>query len=148
MVVLKFSLLLFFPHSFPLHSIFQFQLVYQLFIYIYIYIYRLTQTQSYSVLHFCFFPSILSVFQIFFSIVSLRGPRWFSRYRDWLRDGLSEGRKPVRVEIFPTGPDRLWNPPSLLLGGTASFQGVKRPGCGNDHSPSSCAHVKERVGLL
>jgi hypothetical protein len=29
MVSLKFSLLLFFPHSFSFHSIFQFQLVYQ-----------------------------------------------------------------------------------------------------------------------
>jgi len=27
MVVLKFSLLLFFPHSFPRHGIFQFQLI-------------------------------------------------------------------------------------------------------------------------
>jgi len=29
--------------------------------------------------------------------------------------------------------------------GIVSFQGVKRPGCGVNHSPLSSAEVKERV---
>jgi len=31
--------------------------------------------------------------------------------------------------------------------GTGSFPGVKRPGRGVDHSPSSCAEVEGRVEL-
>jgi hypothetical protein len=37
-------------------------------------------------------------------------------------------------------PDRLWGPLSLLYRG--SFPGVKRPGLESDHSPPSCAEVK------
>jgi len=48
-----------------------------------------------------------SIFQVFFSIVCLRGPRWLSRYKDCLQDERSGGQNPVRGEIFPTRPDRL-----------------------------------------
>jgi hypothetical protein len=51
-------------------------------------------------------------------------------------------------EIFRTCPDRPWGPPSLLYNGyRVSFPGVKRPGRGVDHPPSSSAEVKERVEL-
>jgi hypothetical protein len=49
--------------------------------------------------------------------------------------------------VFHTRPDRPWGPPSLCTMGTGSFQGVKRPGRGDDHPPSSSARVKERVEL-
>jgi hypothetical protein len=51
-------------------------------------------------------------------------------------------------DIFRTRPDRPWGPPSLLYNGyLVSFPGVKRPGRGVDHPPSSSAIVKERVEL-
>jgi hypothetical protein len=37
--------------------------------------------------------------------------------------------------------------PAAYTMGTESFLGVKRPGRGVDHPPSSSAEVKERVGL-
>ena len=51
-------------------------------------------------------------------------------------------------EIFCTCPDWPWGPPSLLYNGfQISFPGVKQPGRGIDHRPSSSAEVKERVEL-
>jgi hypothetical protein len=51
-------------------------------------------------------------------------------------------------EIFRTLPDRSWGLPSLLYNGYRfSFPGIKRPGRGVDHPPSSSAEVKERVEL-
>jgi hypothetical protein len=44
-------------------------------------------------------------------------------------------------EIFCTGPDRPWGPPSLLYNGTGSFPGVKRPERDADHSPPSSAEI-------
>jgi len=50
-------------------------------------------------------------------------------------------------EIFRTRPDRPWGPPGLLYNGyRVSFPGVKQPGRGVDHIPSS-AEVKESVEL-
>jgi hypothetical protein len=43
-----------------------------------------------------------------------------------------------------TGPRA--HPASYIMG-TGTFQGVKRPGHGIDHSPSSSAEVTERVEL-
>jgi len=43
-----------------------------------------------------------------------------------------------------TGPGA--NPASYTMG-TRSFPGVKQPGCGVDHPPTSSAEVKERVQL-
>jgi len=54
----------------------------------------------------------------------------------------------VWSKIFCTCPDWLWGPPSLLYNGfLVSFPGVKWPGRGIDHRPSSSAEVKERVDL-
>ena len=51
-------------------------------------------------------------------------------------------------EIFRTRPDRPWGLPILLHNRCrVSSPGVKRPGRGLDHPPSSSAEVKERVGL-
>jgi hypothetical protein len=51
-------------------------------------------------------------------------------------------------EICRSRPDRPWGPPSLLYNGyRVSFPGVKRPGRGVDHPPSSSARVKDRVEL-
>jgi hypothetical protein len=51
-------------------------------------------------------------------------------------------------EILRSRPSRPWGPPSLLYNRyRVSFPGVKRPGRGVDHPPSSSATVKERVQL-
>jgi hypothetical protein len=58
------------------------------------------------------------------------------------------GSNPGGGEIFRSRPDRPWGPPSLLYNGYwVSFPGVKRPGRGVAHPPSSSARVKERVEL-
>jgi hypothetical protein len=58
------------------------------------------------------------------------------------------GSNPGGGEIFCVCPDRPWSPPSLLYSGyQVSFLGVKRPGSGVYHPPSSSAEVKERVEL-
>jgi hypothetical protein len=58
------------------------------------------------------------------------------------------GSNPGGGEIFRILPDRPWGPPSLLYNGyRVSFPGVKRPGRGVDHRPSSSVGVKERVEL-
>jgi hypothetical protein len=55
---------------------------------------------------------------------------------------------PGRSEIFRSRPDWSWGPPILLYNGyRVYFPGVKRPGRGVDHPPSSSAGVKERVEL-
>jgi hypothetical protein len=62
----------------------------------------------------------------------LDGPRIESR---WGRD-------------FSQPSNRPWGPPSLLYNGyRVYFPGIKRPGRGVDHPPSSSARVKERVEL-
>ena len=49
-------------------------------------------------------------------------------------------------DIFRTGPDRPWGPPSLLYNGYRFFfPGVKRPGRDVDHTSPYRADVKERV---
>ena len=53
---------------------------------------------------------------------------------------------PVGGEIFRPRPDRPWNPSASYTMCTGSFPGVKRPGRGVDHLPSS-AEFKERVEL-
>ena len=58
------------------------------------------------------------------------------------------GTNPCGDEIFRTHPDRRWGPPSLLYNWyRVSFPGAKWPERGVDHSPLSCAEVKERVEL-
>jgi len=51
-------------------------------------------------------------------------------------------------EIFFVRSNRPWDPRSLLYNGyRPSFPGIKQPGRGVDHPPSSSAVVKERVEL-
>jgi hypothetical protein len=54
-----------------------------------------------------------------------------------------------RRHILIFRPDRPWDPPPSLLynGYRVSFPGVKRPGNGVNHPPTSGAEVKERVKL-
>jgi hypothetical protein len=56
-------------------------------------------------------------------------------------------KNPGRGEIFHTRFDRPWGSSSLLYGGYRFILGVKRSGCGVNHSPSPSAAVKERVEL-
>ena len=75
------------------------------------------------------------------------GPRQLSRYSHSLRAGRSGDRIPVGARFsatVQTGPEA--HPASYTLG-TGSFPGVKRPGRGVDHPPTSSAEVKERVQL-
>ena len=61
-------------------------------------------------------------------------------------DGLGiESRGCSRISApVQTGPGA--HPASCTMG-TRSFPGLKRPGRGADHPPTSSAEVKERVGL-
>ena len=53
------------------------------------------------------------------------------------------GWNPVGGEIFPTCPDRPWNPPGLLYNGYRVLPGGKqRPGRDAGLSPPSSAVVK------
>ena len=70
------------------------------------------------------------------------------RYSEWLRAGRFRDQIPVGGEIYRTRPDQPRGPPSFLYSGyRVSFPGVKRPGRGDNHPPSSSADVKERVEL-
>jgi len=54
------------------------------------------------------------------------------------------GSNPGEGEIFRTGPDRPWGPPSLLYNGYWVFPGGKeRPGRDADPSPPSSTVVKK-----
>ena len=67
----------------------------------------------------------------------------------WLATGRTVWESnPDGGEIFRTRPDRHWGPPSLLYNGRRlSFAGLKRPGRGVDHPPSSSAVIKEGIEL-
>jgi hypothetical protein len=73
---------------------------------------------------------------------------WYrSRYSVLLRAGRSGDQIPVGAKFsapVQTGPGAY---PASCTMGTGSFPGVKRPGRGVDHPPSSSAKVKERVQL-
>ena len=76
-----------------------------------------------------------------------KGSGWFSRYSDSLRPGRSGDRILVRARFFApdqTGPGA--HPASYTMD-TGSFPGVKRPGRGVDHPPTSSAEVEGRVEL-
>jgi hypothetical protein len=95
------------------------------------------------------FDVILKIFKSRIKICTCfsRGPGWLSRYSDSLRAGRSGNRIPVGARYFAavqTGPGA--HPASCTMG-TGSFPGVKRPGRGVDHPPSSSVRVKERVEL-
>jgi hypothetical protein len=61
----------------------------------------------------------------------------------WGRDFLH----PSRPALGPTQPPIQWVPGLFPGGKKVSFLGVKRPGRGVDHPPSSTAGIKERVEL-
>jgi hypothetical protein len=67
----------------------------------------------------------------------------------WLSTSWTvRGSNPGGGEIFRISPDRPWVPSSLLYNGYwFPLLGVKRPGRGVDHPPSSNARAKERVEL-
>jgi len=58
--------------------------------------------------------------------------------------GIESRRGPRFSALLQAGPEA--HPDSCTMG-TGSFPGVKRPGCGVDHPPTSSADVKERVEL-
>ena len=69
-------------------------------------------------------------------------------YNDSLRAGRSGDRIPMGSDIFRTCPAQPWGPPWLLYNGYRVIpRGVKRPGLGLNHAPSSSVEVKERVEL-
>jgi hypothetical protein len=70
-----------------------------------------------------------------------------SRYSDSLRAGRSGDRIPVGARFSATIQTDPGAHPASCTMGTESFPGVKRPGRGVDHPPSSSAQVKERVDL-
>jgi hypothetical protein len=74
-----------------------------------------------------------------------RRTKGFKQYKNGSK-GKNRGQ--AKKKKFSHRPDRPWGPPSLLYNGyRVSFPGVKRPGHGVDHPPSSSARVKERVDL-
>ena len=75
------------------------------------------------------------------------GPCKRSRYSDSLRAGRAGDRIPVGAGFsapVQTGPGT--HPASCTMG-TESFQGVKRPGRGANHTLPSSAEGKERAEL-
>jgi len=57
------------------------------------------------------------------------------------------GSNPGLGEVFLTRPVCLWDHPASYTMGTGYFPGVKRPGHGFFHPPTSSAEVRERVEL-
>jgi hypothetical protein len=66
---------------------------------------------------------------------------------DSLQAGRSGNRIPVEGTIFPTSPERPWDPPASCTMGTGSSPEVRRPLCGVNNPPASSGYVKERVKL-
>jgi hypothetical protein len=98
---------------------------------IYLYIYLSIDSSIYAPNHVPIYPSIYKL----------------SRYSDSLRAGRSVDPIPVGARFsahVQTGPGAY---PAYCRMGTGSFPGVKRPGRGVDHPPTSSAEVKERVEL-
>ena len=66
---------------------------------------------------------------------------------DWLRAGRSGNRNPVKARFSAPVQTGTGAHPASCTMGTVSFPGVKRPGRGVNHPPTSSAEVKERVEL-
>jgi hypothetical protein len=85
------------------------------------------------------------------TVSGMKGRKRTITEQKWIKGenpGISRRKKNGGSGIFRSRPDRPWGPPSLLYNGCRdSFPGVKRPGRGVDHPPSSSARVKERVEL-
>jgi hypothetical protein len=103
-----------------------------------------------------------------YSTTLSRVPRWGNWIVQWKKTLFCRGRGAIfsaipgstcygldgpRIEYrqgrdFPHLPDRPWGPPNLLYKGyPVSFQGLKRPVCGDDHSPPFSAEVEEKAEL-
>ena len=67
-------------------------------------------------------------------------------YLQW-RAGRSEGRIPVGARFSATVQTGPGAHPASCTMGTGTFPGVKRPGRGVDHPPTSKCRGHERVGL-
>ena len=79
---------------------------------------------------------------------SVQGPGYLSRYSDSLRTGQFGDRIPVGGEVSPpvqTVP--VAHPASLYNGHRLFSPGVKRPGRGVNHPPTSSVEGKERVDV-
>jgi hypothetical protein len=71
-----------------------------------------------------------------------------SQCSNWPQAGWSRDQILVGGKIFHTHPDWPWGPPSLLYDVYwVFFLGVKWPGHGIDHPPSTSARAKGRVQL-
>ena len=66
---------------------------------------------------------------------------------DWLRAGRSGNRNPVKARFSAPVQTGTGAHPASCTMGTVSFPGVKRPGRGVNHPPTSSAEVKERIEL-
>jgi len=91
-----------------------------------------------------YYTEIFTWFLMVFVVILLYTSPRETRQRlatGWTVRGSNSGGS----EIFCTGPDRPWSPPSLLYNG--SFPGLKRPVRGVDHPPPSSAEVKETIEL-
>ena len=77
--------------------------------------------------------------------ISCSEPWYLSRYSDSLWAGRSGERIPVGARYSAPVQNGSGAYPASYTMGTGSFPGMKRPGCGVDHLPSSSAEVKERV---
>ena len=89
----------------------------------------------------------VNVSEVMFLVCCKHNIKILDRYSDWLRSGRCGDRIPVGARFsapVQTGPGAY--PVSYTMG-TGSFPGVKRPGRGVDHPPTSSAEVKERVEL-
>ena len=76
-----------------------------------------------------------------------RGPALLSRYSHSLRDGRSGDRIPAGGEIFPTGPDRPWSPPSLPYNVYRVFPAGKATGAWRWPPTQPSAKVEGRAEL-
>jgi hypothetical protein len=115
------------PHTCSLLFYYSTDLFYPLFLILFQFI------SSFRYFHFLFLPSFI-------------GPGQLRRTRYWL--DVQEIRIPVGGEIFCPRPDRPWSSPSLVYNGYwLSVQGIKWPGRGFNHPPSSSGKVKEKVEL-
>ena len=96
-----------------------------------------------------FFPHSVNyscLYQISVCLPSFDG--WGSLVSVVNRHRLDRDRIPIGGEIFRTCPDWPTGLTSLLYDGyQIFFPGVKWPGRGNDHPPSSSTEVKERLKL-
>ena len=84
--------------------------------------------------------------RVFYPYIEQR-PGYRSWYSDLLRDGRSGDRILVGTRFSVPVQTCLGAHSASYTMGSGTFPGVKRPGRGIDHLPSSRAEVKDRVEL-